>query len=305
MQAAGVQWVSLCVMILQETFASTRLFADYQRTAADDELAGIIAKIHARGMQVLFKPIIECWDSAWRGRIRFPEGDQQIQGIQVDYWGRWFESNTRAMVHYARMAEEHGVKAFTVAQELDGAEMQHEHWIRLIGAVRDVYHGFVTCNTTYGVIRNTFGTNREKWFTHCDALGMSYYPTGIGKAEPSLAELTEHMRRDLADGRQLSAGLGIPIYWAECGCRSARGAANVPWDYASPWPYDGETQARFFEAMLATFWDEPWWAGFQYWKWDEHQARPHYQQPGGDAGFTIQGKPAEKVMRDWCRREHP
>lgn len=209
------------------------------------------------------------------------------------------------MVHYARLAERLGVKGFTAGQELDATEYQHAHWLRLIEALRGVYSGWVTYNTTTGGALHALKTERAKWFPACDALGMSYYPVGLEAPEPTFDEMVAFMRRDIPTLREVSQKLGLKIYWAECGCRSARGAARLPYDYASDWPYDGETQARYFEAMLAAFWDEPWWAGFQYWKWDEHQERPHYTQTGGDAGFTIQGKPAEAAMLAWSRKPHP
>ena len=48
---------------------------------------------------------------------------------------------------------------------------------------------------------------------------------------------------------------------------------------------------------------QPWWAGFQYWKWEEQQNRPHYHKANGDTGFTIHGKPAEAVLTKWCRQK--
>ena len=43
--------------------------------------------------------------------------------------------------------------------------------------------------------------------------------------------------------------------------------------------------------------------GFLWWKWDETQKRPQYHlDPAGDMGFTIQGKPAEEVMKRWIKR---
>ena len=53
------------------------------------------------------------------------------------------------------------------------------------------------------------------------------------------------------------------------------------------------------EAIFRTFTELDGWMGLLWWKWDETQDRPHYRDPHGDRGFTIQGKPAEKVMRRW------
>ena len=54
---------------------------------------------------------------------------------------------------------------------------------------------------------------------------------------------------------------------------------------------------------MNTFWELPCWMGLFWWKWDETQYRPHYHdEPGVDKGFTIQGKPAEKVLVRWFEK---
>ena len=74
---------------------------------------------------------------------------------------------------------------------------------------------------------------------------------------------------------------------------------NFLWDTC----YDGEEQANYMEASFRTVWEVPQWMGFFWWKWDETQYRPHYHtEPGVDKGFTIQGKPAEAVMRKWLEK---
>ena len=62
--------------------------------------------------------------------------------------------------------------------------------------------------------------------------------------------------------------------------------------------YDGQEQANYLEALLTAFRDEPWWYGLYWWKWDEQNYRPEmHDDPAGDKGFTVSGKPAQQVMR--------
>ena len=57
------------------------------------------------------------------------------------------------------------------------------------------------------------------------------------------------------------------------------------------------------EAVFETFWKEPWWMGMYWWKWEEQNDRPQFRDdPRGDKGFTIDGKPAAQVMKQWYRR---
>ena len=53
------------------------------------------------------------------------------------------------------------------------------------------------------------------------------------------------------------------------------------------------------KASFEVFDKVPYWMGLLWWKWDETQNRPHYHdEEGKDKGFTIQGKPAEKIFRE-------
>ena len=47
-------------------------------------------------------------------------------------------------------------------------------------------------------------------------------------------------------------------------------------------------------------------AGLFWWKWDQQvvKVKPeHYNEdPARDRGFTIYGKPAAEIMREWCKK---
>lgn len=54
-------------------------------------------------------------------------------------------------------------------------------------------------------------------------------------------------------------------------------------------------------AVIRAFSAEPWRGGLLWWKWDEENYRPQFHDdPAGDKGFTIDGKPAAQVMKHWC-----
>jgi hypothetical protein len=301
MAQLGVRWVALMVTIMQETFASRRLFRDFEFTPDDDELERIIAHCHARGIRVMLKPMVECHDSAWRGRIRFPDRDQQIQGRQVDYWGEWFESHTRALRHYARLAERTGCEMFSVGCELVGTDGQSDHWQRTIAAVRTVFSGPLTYDAQP---ESVLADAPPAWFSQLDLIGVSYYVSAATRPGASLEEMTAALAPSVGQFAQAVKRIGRPLVFAEAGCRSALGAAIKPAGYAASDEYSGEEQARYLEAFCSLFWSQSWWRGFYWWKWDEQQHRPHYHaDPHGDTGFTLAGKPAEDVLRRWFQRE--
>ena len=85
----------------------------------------------------------------------------------------------------------------------------------------------------------------------------------------------------------------------EIGCRSARGCAMMPYDFTHrEFPYDEEEQANFYESCFRAMWDEPWFAGYFWWDW---YTRLPEKQP--EMGFSIVGKKAEQVVREWYAKE--
>jgi hypothetical protein len=299
MAEAGIEWVSLMVMLMQETFYSTRIYRDFTWTPSDTDLEKIIRRFQKRGIRVLLKPVIDILDSTGRCHITFPENEQQIQGVVTDYWSRWFESNRQAMTYYARLSKEWGVEAFTVGQELSGTDHQTHRWLETIAAVRDVYSGWVCLNA--------LKTNRDKpafieWVRALDAVGFSNYE-GVPEPKPTIEDVREAIAKEVPGWQAFHEKVGIPVYWAECGCRSVEKGALVPWEYRNDGDYDGELQAVYLEGFLEAYKGQPWWAGFQYWKWEEQQNRPHYHKANGDTGFTVRGKPAEAVLTKWCRQK--
>lgn len=303
----GVTWVALMASVMQDTFASTRLYQDFEFTPDDHELEAIIARFHACGVKVMLKPMVECHDSSWRGRINFPEGDQQIQGRVTPYWDTWFESLRQSVVHYGRLAERSGCEAYCIGCELFGAEGagNSARWERVIAAARLVYRGPVC----YDVQPPTLLELAEPpaWLRGLDAVCISYYSPAADRPGATVEQMTEKLRPTVDILRRASEKLGgLPVIFGETGCRSVEGGAIIPSDYRNAGRYAPEEQARFLDAMCRLFWDQPWWLGFYWWKWDEQQHRPHYHaDPAGDTGFTLSGKPAAEVLRRWCAQPAP
>ena len=76
-----------------------------------------------------------------------------------------------------------------------------------------------------------------------------------------------------------------------------------PWGWDNPGGYNGEEQAQYLDVVLEKFWNEPWFAGMYWWKWREHNDRPWMDDdPRGNKGFSVDGKPAADVMKKWFGR---
>lgn len=294
MAALNITWVALMTTVMQDRYSSTRMYRDFEYTPSDDELARVIERFHARGIRVMLKPIIECHDSAWRGMINFPENQQQIQGIVTDYWGEWFKSNTRMLLHYGKLAQRYGAEMMSVGCEMLGTQGQSARWSAAIAALREVYGGAVV----YNADQPRPGEEYQEWYQHLDVMGFSFYDAAAAKPGASVEEMVAHLQPSVKRIRAIHEKIGRPIFFAECGCRSVEGGAVTTWQYQNAGKFDGQEQARYLEAVVRAFSPEPWWRGLFWWKWDEQQKRPQYGvDPAGDTGFTIDGKPAADAMK--------
>lgn len=291
MLALGIDTVALNIAIYQESFASTRVFQDVVGTPEDLEIVELVEDLHRVGLSVLLRPVLECWDSSPRKDIRFPaDGIGHIEGIAPRYWEAWSASYGAAILHYARIAARTGCRLFSVGAELFASEEDEDGWHRLLAAVRAVYPGTVVYDS------QPEATPRA-WFAALDQLHVSLY---CG-ADASSIDRNAGLMAGLASAS------GRPVALGEFGARSFRRSDRAVdrrgGEHNWVGAYDGEAQDGVYRATLARLWDEPWFAGALFWKWDETQDRANYRaDPRGDGGYCVDGKPAEATIRAWFTR---
>lgn len=303
MAEANVNWVTLIVTVMQEGFAATRQFRDFVNTPNDIEIAAIIDYIHKKGMKVQLRPMLECFDGKGRLGVTFPADSERIPGLHCNYASRWFTSMKQRSVYYAHIAELCGCEMFCLDSELDHIIGFHTEWKEIIAAVRAVYSGTVTsCHTIHTQVIDFERELKKKdhWFFDLDLLSISDYYSCADKPGLTAEEMTDNFSSEREKLARIAALYGKPILLGECGCTSSSGGAMHPSSWGSTAAYDGNEQANYLEALLAAYKNEPWWQGMVWWKWDEQNDRPNFRNdPAGDKGFIVRGKPAEDVMR--CR----
>jgi hypothetical protein len=303
MKELNIEWVCVLTTVMQESFASGRQFRDFKMTQADDELRDIIDYIHEKGMKVQLRPMVECWDGSTRIHIAFPHDEEIMPGKRTTHESRWFESMTDRTLHYARLATRGGCEAYGLDSELDGVVMFNDRWKQVVAAARSVFDGHVTSSHTSMANFLKQLERPDHWWFDLDSLGNSFYNPVAEKPGATKEEMAQTLHGALQHHRDIAAKYGKPYYFGECGCCSTAGATRKPWGWNNPGGYDGDEQARFMEAVFEIFWNEPWWMGMYWWKWDEHNDRPQFRDdPHGDKGFTIDGKPAAQVMKSWYSR---
>ena len=305
MQKIGVNWVTLNANLCQDTFFSRHVYLDPIFSSGEAELGDMAKNLHDHGIRILLKPCLTPLDSSWMGGVNFPVSLED--GTPARFWQQWFDSFREGLKYYADFSERYQIEALIIGAEYFGTEKQNEEWSKTIETVRQHYSGPIT----YEFTRSSLERSLE-WMNELDFLSMSFYPPAADhefrkEAQFNLApvvtleEMITVLSVQLEFIQSVSRRFGHkPIAFTEIGTRSAHGNIIQPFNFMADSYYDGQEQANYMEAVFKTFSSLSCWLGLYWWKWDETQYRPQYNgDPRGDRGFTVQGKPAEAVLRKW------
>lgn len=257
------------------------------------------------GIKTILKPHIWLRDSQgkWRGEIEM--------GTEED-WNMWFSNYEEFIMHYARLAEEESIEMLCIGTELHRTCVEREaDWRRLIAKIRSVYSG----ELTYAA---NFADEYEEvaFWDELDYIGVQgYFP--VAKTEtPEVEEILNGWKDHLADLKKYSAKYQKPVLFTEIGYKSTKDSGIEPWQ----WPqrlseeeresiFSEETQANLYEGMFESLANEPFVAGFHFWKWYpkipesvERESRRRRDDGSFNIDFTPQGKQAERVMAEWFGR---
>ena len=296
----GIPWICLVTTIMQEAYYSTRMFRDFQYTPGDDELVEIIQYIHSKGIKVMLRPMIECWDGTQRFQLVLYQGEIQ-EGHPFHYRDDWFNNYAAATAHYLRIASKTGCEAYGLDSELNNLVGFSDQWMKIIELARKLYKGHLTTSlikTEQFIARLD---NKDFWFYALDSVGTSFYYPATEDGSGTVEEMIEHLRPHADKMKSFAEKLGTCFYMGECGCCSVENATRLPYYWKNGKYYDGKQQADYMDAVIRLFEELKWWGGLFWWKWDQQIVRPDFlDDPAGDKGFIIYGKPAAEVMRKWC-----
>jgi hypothetical protein len=299
MKDLGVEWVCLTPLVFQETWTSTRQFLDFEESPGEFETRLLIDFIHEYGLKVFLRPMTECHDGCGRLQIFFCPDRERIPGKRSSHWADWFRSFRARTAHFASLAQDSGCELFGLDSELDRTVDRNKEWLDVIEVARSRYSGPVTSCHTHNVFDFEKILEREDhWFRSLDLLQTSFYFPAASKPGASLEEMIAALKTPLELYRRIAAKLGKPIAFGECGCTSSTGGAMHPSAWSGDGSYSPSEQANYLEAVWCSFQNEPWWRGLYWWKWDEQNKREQFvNDPAGDKGFTVDGKPAAETMR--------
>ena len=296
----GIPWICLVSTIMQEAYYSTRMFRDFRNTPGDDELIEIIDYIHSKGIKVMLRPMIECWDGTQRFHVTLPQGEIQ-PGLAFHYRDDWFRNYAAVTSHYLRIANKTGCEAYGLDSELNNLIGCSDNWMKIVELARSIYKGHLT--TSFIRTENYINLldNKDFWFYALDSVGTSFYYPATKDGSGSVEDMVETLRPYAVKMTSFAEKLGTCFYLGECGCCSVENATKLPYFWKNGKYYDGKQQADYMDAVIRLFEELKWWGGMFWWKWDQQIVRPDFlDDPAGDKGFIIYGKPAAEVMRKWC-----
>jgi hypothetical protein len=243
---------------------------------SDSDLRAAIRDVHRLGLAAVVKPHV--WvPGSWAGAIT-PDSEPA--------WGTWFARYRAEIVRLAKVANEEDADAFAVGTELVKTTQRPE-WSEIIAAVRAVFP-----RTLFYVAHNAEEAEAVPFWRELDLIGVTLYPA-LGAAEDAAGRqaVMETVARRLDT---LAARDRKPIVVAEIGLRSARDATLKPWESAEERAAepDPQIQAEVLAEWLKVL-DRPAVRGVLIWRM--------LSDPGAggpaDTDFTVQGKPAEEVLR--------
>ena len=286
----GVEWACLVTTWYQDRLDSTKVYPLNEKTPSDESLLFAIRELHNLGLKVMLKPHLDLIDSEgkWRGEIRC---DNQA-GRQA-----WFASYTDFILHYARLAEQENAELFCIGTELTNATLsQPVLWRDLIKKVREVYKGQLTYAANWYEEFN----NIEFW-DELDYAGVDPYFPLLSSSQPTKEELIEVWKDWLEIIKAWQKEIDKPVIFTEVGYKSSAGANEEPWQHSPRGKVDLQLQADCYEALLASFYEKPWFYGVYWWYWGVNP------RMGGKfhRGFTPQNKPAKEVIRQWYKKSVP
>lgn len=274
----GAGWVQIVPTWYQSAPASSDI-APAESSIDDADVRQVIGLARGEGLKVLLKPHVDLRDGSDRAQIDPTDPDA------------WFQSYHAFITHYAELARQSGVEEFAVGTELSGVSRDRQRWLAVVEDVRSRYHGplvYAAHHTEYPAVA---------FWDAVDLIGIDAYWPLSTQPGPAVSELEHAFAAKRDDLAAFAARVGRPILFTEAGYSSQVGAAMAPWDaHLSDKPAQDE-QAAAYEALLATFSGEPWWAGVFWWTWDVQ--RRYAIDPPAALGHSIRDKLAESVLRRW------
>ena len=285
----GANCVKLVVTGYQDHGGSVEVKVEPNRAPSDTKLKATIAAAHKDKLTVVLMPIVllaSPREGEWRGKLD-PKADD-------GGWDKWWESYTKFILRYAKVAQDAKVEMLMVGSELISTERQTERWEALIAEVRKVYGGKLSYSANWDHYRPV------KFWDKLDVVGMTSYYDLVGDDKPTREKLLQSWAKIRDEILEWQQTINRPIVFTEVGWPNQVTAAKYPWDYyrSSDKP-DPQLQKLCFETFFETFGQLPWVSGTLVWEWCTSPTQD--TSPEKDTGYCPKDKPAMKVILEFFK----
>lgn len=282
----GVNWLAIQVAWYQKTMTSTTI-APNHKTPTDASVTRLIRLAHHEGMRVFLNPFVNSMQgSGWQAQFH-PTST-----------AAWFKSFDHYLAHYAALAQRDHADLFAIGDEfdtLDRVVANEPYWARAIATARHYYKGPIT----YGADFPNY--QAVTFWKLVDDVGIDAYFPLSNLDNPSVAQLSQnwnHLADQIVGWRQ-NAGLNNkPFLVTELGYPSEDGAAAQPGTWYPHQPVNLGIQQKLYEATFESLWRRPWVKGIM-WFWWANPSNPDWKGGPSDNGYTLRGKPAEAVLKEY------
>lgn len=252
---------------------------------SDDAIRREGAAVRALGMVPVLKPHL--WSRA------FHDGKYaaDVRMRDAEGWARFLDAYAGWVERQAALAEEIGAGLLVVGTEMTATALENPGAFTAIAArARARYRGKLTYAAHWDREPEAF----PDWAAF-DYIGVNaYYPLSAAP-DPGPAALADGWRPVVERLGALARDHDRPVLFTEAGYPAVDGGTTTPW--AADGRANPELQARAYDALLAAFAGEPWWAGVYWWKWFTAGPRNGHDESNHDPA----GKPAEGVLARWYR----
>jgi cellobiose epimerase len=274
-QRMGINWTAIAFAAIQEHPQSTHIPYWESPTVTDVEVVWAIRKAKELGLQVCLKPVVNCGNGTWRAHINFFDVDVPCE----PKWSEWFDSYTRFILHYAKIAEQTGCEMLCIGCEMVQTDRREQEWRELIRKVREVYSGLVTYNC------DKYQEDQVRWWDAVDVISSSgYYP--IDSWEEQLNRIEQVVRKHQK-----------PFFFMEAGCPSREGSEYLPNDWGLKGAPSESIQKAYYEAMFEHCDQRDWVRGFMLWDWPAQLYEAGAASQNDD--YCMYGKQSEAVIRQY------
>jgi hypothetical protein len=284
----GCDWVAINTIWFQENISSTVIIPRYNRySVSESSVIDAIQYAHSIGLKVMLKPMVDCNDGTWRGRINPSVA--------------WFTAYTDFMSIWAEIAQNYQVEMLCIGCEYANTNNPDSgdwsgSWLGVAQSIRAIYDGPLT-----------YAANPEEeknitWWDAMNVIGVNPYYSLTELNDPTEQQLQDAWQQKVDDMETwlFATYPDKEIIFTEIGYRSYDGTNQEPWITG---PHDTNSldfqeQVDCYKALLDQSQDRSWWRGVFWWVWETD---PNAGLPGSwpYTSHTPQNKPAETLLNNY------